>query len=380
MFLIVFIVILSLACIEVYNRKVNVRAFYLIYLALTIMTVLRKGQGSDYYNYQEIYREVSVYTGQSVLPILLMKDPGFLFLNYLAQQSGISYEWFSAICSFLIMLLLYPFFCRVCRKSMIPLFFYYATFYLIYSYSALRQGFTLAILLGCIYPLLKEGKKIKCVVIIFLASLFHQSFLVCLLFLLVYRINMDKKALLLLLLPFMLNLLLSFNIMGLIPVPGILDRMDSYVEEGRSSSMMAILVRLIVLIPLFLVPNRIYEQDKDLMGVRNILACGFIVYSLFSFSDLISSRLGVYFRAFEGLFLFMLLYKTNLKKVPKQLFAYFVCVSMILFVKDINAFIEQGEYANCNVVTYPFLTVFDDDDTIMYYRKNLGLADRMNFD
>lgn len=380
MFLIVFIVILLLACIEIYNKKINVKMFYLIYLVLTLMSILRKGQGSDYYNYQEIYREVSVYTEQSVLPILLMKDPGFLLLNYVAQQCGVSYEWFSALCSFLIMLLLYPFFNKVCHKSMIPLFFYYANFYLIYSYSALRQGLALGILLGCVYPLLKERKFIKCAAIIFLTSLIHQSFLVCLLFILVYRIHVDKKIMFILLTPFILNLLFSINVMGLIPMPGLFSRMDSYVQEGNSSSMMAILVRLIVLIPLFLVPNRVYEQDENIRGVRNILACGFMVYSLFSFNDLISSRLAVYFRLFEGLFLSVLLYRASLKKIPKQLFIYFTCISMILFVKDINAFIEQGEYENCNVVTYPFLTVFDDDDTIMYYRKNLGMADRMNFD
>ena len=271
------------------------------------------------------------------------------------------------------MLLLYPFFSKVCRKSMIPLFFYYATFYLIYSYSALRQGLALAILLGFIYPLLKDGKRIKCVVMILGTSLLHQSFLVCLLFLLVYGISVNKRTLFILLIPFILNLLFSINIMGFIPIPGLLDRMDNYVEEGSSSSMMAILVRLIVLIPLFLVPNKVYEQDENIMGVRNILVCGFMVYSLFSFNDLISSRLAVYFRVFEGLFLCMLLYRANLKKIPKQLFTYFTCISMILFVKDINSFIEQGEYENCNVLTYPCLTVFDDDGTVMYYRKNLGL-------
>lgn len=376
MYWLVFIVILAFACLEVINKKINVKSFYFVYIVLTVMTIIRKGQGSDYYNYWEIYREISVLSQNSILPLLIMKDPGFSLLNYVAIQLGISYEYFSAICSFLIMAILYRFFSRTCKKSMIPLFFYYATFYLIYSYSALRQGLTLAILLGFVYPLLRERKVFKCVGIIFLASLFHQSFLVCLLFLLVYRIQMDKKALFILLMPFILNLLFSINIMGFIPIPGLLDRMDNYVEEGNSSSIMAILVRLIVLIPLFLVPNRVYEQDENIRGVRNILACGFLVYSLFSFNDLISSRLAVYFRVFEGLFLYMLLYRANLKKVPKQLFTYFTCISMILFVKDINSFIEQGEYENCNVVTYPFLTLFDDDNTIMYYRKNLGMADR----
>ena len=333
-----------------------------------------------------------VYTEQSVFPIFLMNDPGFLFLNYLAQQCGISYEWFSAICSLAIMLLLYSFFNNICRKSMIPLFFYYATFYLIYSYSAMRQGFALAILLGLVYPLLRDGKTFKCIALILLVSLIHQSFLICILFLFVYKINASKRTLMFLLIPFALNLLLNSNIILSIPLPGLMERMEAYTDgRGVSSSIMAILVRFVVLLPVFLIPNRVYVNDENLKGVRNILVCGFMVYSLFSFDDIISSRLADYFRVFEGLFLGMLIYNISLKQIGKQLFVYFTIISTILFVKDINSFMDQGEYENCNVITYPFLTIFDDDNTNQrclklrfhwsYSRKywSLGSKERLDF-
>lgn len=377
MYLIVFLVILVLACIEVFHAKINVKLFNFAYLILILLTVLRKGQGSDYYNYQEIYKEISIYTEQSVLSILLMKDPGFSLLNYLAQQCGISYVWFSAICSFAIMALLYPFFAKVCQKSLVPLFLFYSTFYLIYCFSALRQGLALAILLGFAYPFLKGHQNIKCILSIIVASLFHQSALICLLFLIVYKLRMNKRILSIIVLVFSFYMLLGINFMEWIPISSIVNRVSYYIGENSSASVGAIALRILVILPIFLISNKEYEINSELRGVRNILVTGYVVYSIFSYSDLVSSRLTEYFRVFEGLFLFLLLYHTKLKKINIQLFACFSILALFLYVKDINSFIHEGQYENCNVLTYPYLTVFDDDDTVMYYRKNLGYADRI---
>lgn len=377
MYWFILIIILFLTYLEVKNRRINKSAFNLIYLLLIILVVLRNGQGSDYYNYKELYKEIAFATEKSILPLFLIKDPGFAFLNYIFIQSGASYEFFSAFVSFLIMAILFKYFAKVCHKSMIPVFFFYSTYYLIYPFSALRQGLAMAVLLSIVFPLLRGNKRIKCAIVIVITSLFHQSFLICLLLLVVYRITIRTRILLFLSLPFIFNLILGINVMELIPISTVVERTQYYLEGGATNSMLAIIVRVIVLIPLFLISDQLYSRNSEIIGIRNILFCGFVIYSIFSFSDLISSRLTVYFRAFEGLFVLYLLYNTNLKKISHQILSYYVVISLVLFAKNIDGFIVQGEYENCNIFTYPYFSVFDDENTIMYYRKNLGFADSL---
>lgn len=126
-------------------------------------------------------------------------------------------------------------------------------------------------------------------------------------------------------------------------------------------------VRVLVILPIFLVPKSIYN-DRDLLGIRNILLMGFVVYSLFSFNELTSSRLGVYFRVFEGLFIMMLIYRTCLKKLNYQILFAMSIFASVFFVKDINSFLIQAGYKNCNLLSYPYLSVFHDESTIFYYR------------
>lgn len=375
MYWLVLILIFILCYLEVRNKKINEKSFYIAYTLLVLMLVLRKGQGTDYYNYNEVYKEVAYITEQSIIPIFFYRDPGYAFLNYIAIQLGIPYKWFSAIFSFATMLILYRFFAGICRKSMVPLFFFYSTFFLIYPFSIVRQGFTLAILLGFVYPLLVNGKTKLCILIIIAASLFHQSFLVCLLLIFIYKIKLQTHTLLFLSIPFFIILLSGINILKFIPIASIAERAENYFEWG--SSILAIIVRIVVLIPIFLIPESRYSENNELRGIRNILICGFFIYSLFSFSELISSRLAAYFRVFEGYFILLLLSRAHLRKINYQLFICYALVAFILFTKDINSFIEQGEYENCNILTYPYMTVFNDDNTIMHYRKNLGFADRI---
>lgn len=377
MYWFVFLLLLVFSIVEIKNKSISVIAFRFSYMLLTLMILLRKGQGTDYYNYRDIFNGIDIITRNSILPLFLEKDFGYAFLNYIAIKCGISYEFFIALCSLLVMLILYRFFDKICHRSVLVLYLFYATFFLIYPFNAIRQGLALAILLGYVYPFLCKGDYLKGFISIIVGSLFHQSFLICLLFLFVYKVRYSTKCLLFIALPFIFNLLLGINVVQYIPIPFIIERIISYSENEISSPFLSIIVRIIALIPIFLIPRDIYDKDDELRGVRNLMFCGFIVYSLFSFSDLVSSRLAAYFRVFEGLFLFRIIFYTKLKTINYQLAAYYITISAVLFTKDIAGFIDQGSYVHCNVLTYPYLNIFDDDNTILYYRQNLGFSDRI---
>ena len=54
MYWLVLILIFILCYLEVRNKKINEKSFYIAYTLLVLMLVLRKGQGTDYYNYNEV--------------------------------------------------------------------------------------------------------------------------------------------------------------------------------------------------------------------------------------------------------------------------------------------------------------------------------------
>lgn len=381
MYWIVFCLILIITILEIKNKKISRNRFYFIYFVLIVFTALRQGQGSDYYNYKEIYSEVRRITDTSFFPLLLMKDPGYAFLNYMAIQCGMSYELFMSLFSILIMLIAYPFFSTVCKKSGIALFLFYTTFYLVYFFSGIRQGFTIAVLLGILYPLLMKKKYSKYVVVTLLASLIHQSIIISLGFLFIHKLNISTKYLLLLTLPLMFVLASRMNIIQYIPISFVQKRLEYYVGNDKLSvQYLAMIVRFLVLVPVFLVPESIYKNNMELRGLRNIIWFGFFIYAFFSFSDLTASRLSWYSRVFEGLFVTLLVYKTQLAKINKQLCVWFITLAFVLFAKDIFSFMQQGEYENCNIISYPYLTLFDNEETIQYYRKSLTLSGNVNFD
>jgi hypothetical protein len=173
-------------------------------------------------------------------------------------------------------------------------------------------------------------------------------------------------------------MVLGINWIELLPLPDMISgRAEEYTEVSSSTKYLAMMVRMLVVFPTFLVWDMKYRENPELNGIRNIIFMGFVVFAMLSFSDLIASRMSIYFRMFEGLFIFLLLFHSGLKRLNMQIGVYYFFIACILFTKDIGAFISQGEYRNCNIITYPYLTGFDDNQTIMYYRHNLSSAVRI---
>ena len=379
MYWLVFFLIAGCALFEIRNRRINRRSFVIIYTILVLMITLRQGQGQDYYNYLSIYQEIDYITSQtSALALAAMTDPLYATLNYIAIQYGVSYKWFSAIISFVTMMLMYPFFRRVCNGSAVSLFMLYATFYLIYPFSGVRQGLAIAIMLGIMYPLLRDGKILRYYLVMCVAILIHQSAIICAIMPIVYRRRLKTSILAFLAVVCSVVMLLKINWIAILPLPSVIaSRTEFYVELGTSAQPLAMLVRIAALLPIFLLSQKKYNENPELRGVRNLLFAGFMFYSLFSFSDVMASRMAVYFRVFEGFFIYLLLFKSGLRKLNMQLGVYYFLIASVLFTKDIGSFITLGEYKNCNIITYPYLTVFDSDTKILYYRHNLGYADRI---
>lgn len=339
------------------------------------MVCLRQGQGQDYYNYYQTYKEVQYYSDRSFLLVIAMRDPFYALLNWCFIKFHISYQWFVAFFSFTTMALQWPFFKNICKGSSICLFIFYATVVLQYDFNAMRQGMALAIMLGVLFPLLLKKRYTKFYIVCLLSCLIHLSAFICILMPLAQKINFKKKAMVLILLGGAIFILLGGNIISHLPLPEFLSERASSYTESSSTKIFAIMVRILLILPLFPIPTKTYKKYERLNLLKNIIILGFIVYSLCSFNDFVASRENMYFRMFEGYFLSMVILNTRLRKTGKILFGYYTVLCFILFAKDISAGISQGHYKNCNILTYPYLNVFDSNQDIRHYRTDFGFVD-----
>ncbi|MCH5225016.1 MAG: EpsG family protein [Muribaculaceae bacterium] len=368
MYWLVLLILLIFLSIEIKYKHIFNFSFYFAYILISLLLILRKGQGTDFYNYKELFDGISQAPNFLYAFIVGHGEIGFIFFNYIFIKLGLSFEAFMMCFSLVTMICYFPFFKKQCNKSIIPLFIFFSTFFLIYAFSAIRQGLAMAIVLSYLFPLAKEKYSLKFFVVLLIAVMFHTSAIICIFLPFVYKIRYSKTIIGILIVVFAGVSVLRINFLNYLPFINLFYKG----ETAGSNSIFALFIRIIALLPIFLVNKSAYLKNDELNGVKNILVMGFIIYALLSFNDLVSSRINVYYRMFEGIFVYLLIYKSNLKIIPKQIAVYYASICIVLFYFNIIGFLDQGKYKNCNVWTYPYLSVFDSDKEIRYFRSDFG--------
>lgn len=372
MYYLIYLIIYITTVKEVLNRRINYLLFFSMYFLLTIMLIFRYGQGQDYFNYQQLYNEIG-YLGD-ISPYLLLTRPdiGYTILCYVSYSFQLPFFLFVAFIGIVTMYWFYLFFVKYCGKSMLSLFFFYSVIYLIYPFSILRQGIAIAFFVGILLPLIENRKYVKYYIYTVLLSMIHLSAIIMVLFPIMWNAKLSKKWILLIFSLLSISMLFEIQLFTHIPISFINERVEHYVESSSNNLIFAKLVRLLIVFPLFFFPNRWLREDSYMLKMRNMLFGGFVVYALLSFSELAASRLWGYFLVFECIMLFRLLCQKSFLKFRFFLLSYYILLNNVLWFKDINGFIQQGEYQNCTILTYPYISLFDNENTLYYYRTYFG--------
>lgn len=175
LFLFIFICFFSFICSFVRDKNAYIVCLVMIFFLLWIPAAFRKGIGTDYQGYLEIFERIKKGGSHS--------DFGYYYLNKLIYNFGLSPQWIFVIMSFLT----YFFFINSVPKKKIyisiPIF--YLLFYTA-SYNIVRQICATMI----VYNAFKQISKKKYFLFMlefFLAYSFHKSTLVFLLFLVFWK-------------------------------------------------------------------------------------------------------------------------------------------------------------------------------------------------
>ena len=349
MYYLVFILLLIFSMREIYTGKTNKFIFYTVYFSLIFIAAFRFGQNGDYFAYGYLYNNENSFD----------KDIGYSLLTEWFSKMGIPYIAFVAFFGIVTMLFFYPFFANTCKKSMIPLIIFYTYIFFIYPTGGMRQGFTLGFLVGILFPLLVKKKYTTYYLLLILGCTFHLSMAICALFPWILRLKISKQYLWLSLLIFTLLIPLSQYIGGFIS--SFMERGSGYLEENTYSTI-SIIVRILIITSIIAIPKRYFTESTT--KLRNILFAGYVFYALLSSSSLIAARIEVYYRIFEGIFLFILLKDNPHSKFIKQFLILFIFMYIILWFKTLNVLADSIYDKQFNMFNYPFMSIFNIDKAI----------------
>lgn len=357
MYILSFIIILFASFNALYNHKSNPILFKFVYMMLTFIVVFRYGQGTDFFGYMYYYNNVDLYDP------FYQKDIGFAVLCSISKNFGLTFTVFNSLFALLTMLVYYPFFNKTCNKSFISLFIFFTYVFLIFPMSGIRQGLTIGILLGYLYPLLISKRYILYFFILIIGSTIHLSLMICAVLPFVQKINIEKRVMIVLFIIGSFIILLNLNLYNLIPFDLPTNRGIDVASADDTLYITGKIFRIIILLLYIIVPDS-YYNDKTKM-LRNIVFSGFILYSLLSFVSTVAGRLEIYFRVFEMILLYKLII-SNKKYFIKLIGTAFIILYGILFFKNIDSQINQGGYIKTNVLNYPYVSLFNQERIYKY--------------
>ncbi len=91
------------------------------------------------------------------------------------------------------MTLIYKFIRDYSKMPIMSLTIFFALYYLIYVFSAIRQGIAMALFLALGIPFLKDRKYIRFIIVVLIAATMHSSILIVLLLIPIFELNISKK-------------------------------------------------------------------------------------------------------------------------------------------------------------------------------------------
>lgn len=367
---------------------------YVYWLALTGLFAffsLRYGQGTDYITYMSIYANVApLHTFPSFSSFAYNTvEIGFFYLMSFFRMLGVHYILFVAILTAFGLFCLHRFIRRFSPLPMLSLTFYFAVYSLVYMESALRQMIALGIATGWVFVDWTDGKRLRAICGIVLASLLHTSAAVLLLLPILfwrprslYIIEWKWQTTAALAVAFVAAAA-AFNLVNLSPIIGRLPSGLAYrimAYYTRDLSLMALANRGVFLAIVLLLAWRsrdaLTAPEKLLV---NLYILGFAIYIMLMSFDLIASRMNIYFRIVDVCLIPLLFYK-NRQLVNRSIVALPILLGLMsfLYVKDISTTMDYAQYYSSNPLHYPYVTVFNTDRILEEKFVNVKNATAMN--
>ena len=348
MYYIVFCVLLFFSLVEVVTHKRNQIGFDAVYALMTFMLMFRYGQLTDYSSYELDY----YYPGMAGI-----RDPFYTVITEFLKMIGISFKGYVMIIGAVTMGLAYPFFLRFCNKSVTSLLIFYTYFFLILPMSGIRQGIAVCLLLYA-FHLLIENKKKLFYIVIGAGCFIHATLFTVIVIALFY----DKK--------YFNEWYVASALAGLTIFALVTPDLTSYIPEALSNRslgeyeenrLVQVAIRLLLILPVLYIKPK---YGTFTYFAKAVCIIGYAIYCVTAFSSMISGRLEFYFRVFMCMFVAGVIYLEEKSRLRELILMGIIMVHMVIFFKNMNAFISQGDYDPDKVTmfNFPYVSIFDEDE------------------
>lgn len=352
-------------------KKKTKMNLFIMTIPIILLTVIRYGIGTDYFSYNYLFdifkadSAVSIFTGENEI--------GFNLLIFIAKTLKINYHVFATVLTLVMLFIYFTWIYKSSKNWKISIMIFYGFFYLVWVLSAYRQGLVLAIATLCFYSKdIKLSNKTKIIITILLSTI-HYSALIYLLLMLAEKINLSKKAHLIITSASVLGSFLIVKLMPiLIPYIPVLRNSSYFSELSGTWSLFPSIIRLIFFVIVIFFYDE-FEKGTYEYKILQVHLLGYPMYFLLKFSELVAGRFFVFTFILIVILLPYIYEKQNNQKMKGFLFLSILTMSTVYLYKDLKSYEAQVGFVGDNNY-YTYQTIFNPNTNEYYNRYSILVA------
>jgi len=347
---------------------------------LMALSFFRYGMGADYFSYQYLYNRLNPSVISELRFGLDWQEPLFRMAGATMKGLGFSYQLYLVVFAAIQLYFIY----KICRKySYYPgmsLLIYYCFYYLVWTFSAIRQGLVLAIGIWSLLELMheKDQKFSKFLIVILCLSLIHLSALILIPLYFFARIDFRKYTIV-----FILSLSVCINfipfwrtLFSFLP-RALAVRIGYYVTDQSVSTILDFqsLARLALAFIVLLFWDKLVDEQGLPQGVVQVYLISIAIYFVFKVSELTAARLSIYGRILD-IVIFPNIFYSYKKRYNKAIFGIFLLILCALYLsKELDTLERQTVLIKTSdTFVTPYVSIFNKD------KYNFGNRYLMLFD
>lgn len=348
------------------SQKTREIEFAILILILSFMLIFRFGQGTDYFGYRYNYNSLSAEKIDFAVMRHVHGEFGFLLLCNLFRVLKAPFELLVACTAACEMWC----FCRFCVyfkiDNALVLVLAYPTLYMTYFVSSLRQGIIMAVFLGVLLPMFLNKKYGQYIIVMILCATIHSSALFFLLNFVLIKIKRTKTVWLCCFLSWVTGIILTLPALRNILISLGIEAINYYIEDGGSGISITTICERLFFLGLVTWVYLALKRKEEVTPVYQKIYCIYLVamslYGLFIWDTFLASRFCSVMRPVE-LYLLVIGNEKLKLEIQRVLFYFLVALESMMFIKNINSYIIQGNYReNTTILSYKYVSIFNEKE------------------
>lgn len=343
------------------KRGTKIVLLLLISLICACIAAFRGNSGTDTSMYRTLYEY-----GEKSITRWVNIEPGYMFLNNLFRNIGVSSSFFFGVLSFFTTIFILFTIDREKEKInvYVSALVYFSTLYF-QSFNIMRQMLAVSICLFA-FSLYLDDKKLISIILILVATLVHRSAILCL-FIIIAKFLFERrnsKLIMYISIAILLLLVLDRNLFGkvILMITGS-QYYAGYVlrDAGSKGSFLLYYIKLLPILFVSFLEFKNYRKDPIINVMFILMLFGYILSSLGVFTSTDINRLGIYFSSCSIIVMgycaknsvIIRDFYINRSVLTAIILLYFV--SIFIIQTFILGYYEIVPYHNMNIIYTPFV-------------------------